>query len=137
MRWTREIFLSRGACHVSSQEHTVSCTRYADATTRERKIRHLMCRTTLANFTLCRPKTHTCGPSWNEWGYIKAKLKTSPVVTRIMFSTTHVNLRTYFEKYSSHSQRTKFKSINEKKKPNLQGSYIPMGTIVFKKCLCQ
>ena len=33
MRWTREIFLSRGACHVSSQEHTVSCTRK----TRERK----------------------------------------------------------------------------------------------------
>ena len=29
--------LSRAACHVSSLEHTVSCTRCADATTRELK----------------------------------------------------------------------------------------------------
>ena len=44
-----------------------------------------MCPTTLAQFTLCRPKTHTCGLSWNESGYTKAKLKTSLVVTSIMF----------------------------------------------------
>ena len=49
------------------------------------KNRHLMCWTTLAQFTLCQPKTHTCGLSWNESGYTKAKLKTSPGVAKIMF----------------------------------------------------
>ena len=106
IRWTQEIFF------VSSQEHTVPCTRWADATTRERENRHLMCRTTLAQctlcwattaaqFTLCRPKTHTCRLSWK--GYTKAKLKKSRVATRQLFAENifiGINLCTKLQYYT-------------------------------------
>ena len=96
IRWTHEIFLSRGACHVSSQEHTVSCTRFAGASTWERKT-STWCARQLSHSTRCAEQqqphsSHCADQNSHMWTQLernrktlKQSLKTSRVATRVKF----------------------------------------------------